>query len=515
MITSFFRKIKVKESFIILALAIYFIVLFLMFFRSGDYAEAANMKESYRYLIILAQFGACGVIVLLAKSKLRDFIVAHHIKILIGIFTVAIAIRIIFIFAIAVNLTYAEDFGRYLKYTEVLTTTGGQGFSPDVLKYISIFPHIIGTPIIMSSFLSITGYSLTNYLLINSIFGILSGVVIYFIMKQVFSKSAALISVLVWGINPLCITYEMFTSEVSILTLLSLLAILLWIKVLNQKNFKLVLLYTVLFGIVCAIAQFVRPVAIIFIIAALLTMFIYKKNTVLSVKQMFRNSKVAANLLIAVIIVVTFSICNHALKLKIESYTNNKLPSQRIGYNLYVGSTLEREGQWTATAEKFFRQKMTELNPTELHEFFLKEGLNNYKENGIVNNLNLFHDKLEIITNHTVEKPVLFIYKGIEKASPDIAETANKYNVWINMVCVIFVSFNYACAALGAIGIWLKYKKSKHIDSGIFMMVLMFVGVMISSLLFEVSFRYTYFVVLLPILLVPGIFGFIKRKPIS
>ena len=503
--------LKLKKSFTILTLAIYVGIILLMFFRSGDYTQSAGISQAYRYLILLAQFAACGVIVLLARSPgLKKFIIRHHIKILVGIFVTAIIIRVAYVFTVGTHLEYKEDLGRYLGYTQVMTNSGGAEFSESTLKYITIFPHIIGTPMIMSIFLSLVGFSTVNYLLINVVFGILSGVLIYFIIKQIFNKNYALISALIWGINPFTLNYEMLITETPVVTFFILLCIFLWLEVLRQKNMGLVILYTILCGISCVLAQFTRPIAVIFIIAALITLFFYKKNIKFKIDK--KLYPLINNLIISGILISTFTTGVLILEWKVENLTGNELPGQRIGYNFYVGSNPQRGGQWIPEAEKLFREKMEELPASEIHTFFFEEGLKNYKDNGFAVNFSLLHEKLKVITNETIEKPVLYLYKGIEQLEGVSAETVDRFMpvIWID--CIIFVSLNYACAALGAVGLALKYKKYKKIPEGLFLIALFFVGAIVGSLLFEVSFRYTYYANLLAIVLVPCVFEFIIKK---
>lgn len=78
-------------------------------------------------------------------------------------------------------------------------------------------------------------------------------------------------------------------------------------------------------------------------------------------------------------------------------YTPSKSGS---GWSVYVGSNINSNGEWflEPKLDEFFA-KDEDFSPSQMHEYFMKEGIKNYKSYNLITLSKFMIKKLEVIAN--------------------------------------------------------------------------------------------------------------------
>ena len=245
----------------------------------------------------------------------------------------------------------APLFSDYLKYHE--TACGIINNEALNVRYLSSFPHTVTYSMLISVVYRIFGQNPHIIYIVNAFLGTLTAYFIYKISLLLCEKKEnAVYTVFLYGIFPASIFYTSMLSTEIPHTLLFFLAVYIAISGNSLKN-------AVLFGIITALMNCIRPVGLIFLIAYFIYIFLIRE------KKKFL--KIISALCVYIFITAMWTSV-------LEKVINSPVSKMPFGYNIYVGMNYDSMGRWN---EKDYNFAMSMANnPQKMHEtlgFMAKE----------------------------------------------------------------------------------------------------------------------------------------------
>ena len=342
-------------------------------------------------------------------------------------------------------------------------------------RYISIFPHIGGYIIFLGNIFKLFGSSYNVYIIANIIFDLIGGIFLYKTLENLSSKKAGLIGLATWMICPINIMWCAFCSPVIIFN--SLLSVAFFITSLVIKcdinNKKKFLILNLILGFSLGIANIFRPITIIFIIAV----SIYYIYTLI----FSEDKKILTYLLVIILIFIPYFVVNKVNSIAINNAINQKITSNSVGWNLYIGSNLGSRGMWYQEASIHFGEKSYDytLSATDIQNYFMKLGIQRYKDNGF-DNLKLLDAKFNVFH----ERIGSYAYNSYF----DILNV--KHNNIVNLIITLATNVFYYLFIILSIFSFKELKNPKN--SKYLIYILFFIGVVISHLIMEANPRYMF-----------------------
>lgn len=251
--------------------------------------------------------------------------------------------------------TYVE-IARYLEKGTLLTE------APGYCDYISIFPHVIGYPRFLRLLFRLTGTSVLAAECCNAVLYTLGVFFLWRTVRMITGRAGAIAAAAIAAFWPSTILYGNFAASEYLFCFLLLACIWLFTLTLKDTPFKQKHPWTVtielaLLGTLIAVTSTVRPMAQIFLIAAILCMLhgrvklpVKDKN---DIPLGFRASDRGYKRCITVLIF--YMIFNSIFTASTSYQIDRELAggSSSFGYNLLVGLNTDSFGGWNDDDSKY------------------------------------------------------------------------------------------------------------------------------------------------------------------
>lgn len=425
--------------------AIYFLFSFLLIICTFFYYDTTR---------VLGFILALGLIILMYKKP--KILNNKKLNILL---TIGILIRIILIF-----LNYGEPYSDYQNFYNSSINFANYG---TINKYIEVFPHLIYYIICLGSIFKLFGTSYTLVVILNVFIDILATLILIKFFK---SKTAGVI----WLLNPINIMWCSIAHPTVITNFFLLLSFLILFKLLNslnKNNKKDLYKKAIFFSAILSIANLFRPIMIILLIALLIYFFILK----ISKKDLKKY------LIVTIIILGSYLIFNKSISFMTNNLLSNNIADTTVGWNIYVGSNMKSNGTWNEEQQIEFNKLFnSNTSPNEIQEHFLEKGVNQYKNNGLINNIKLFIKKAIVLVG-SPDSLTCYVFNKMQ---------SNSIPNYIQFILKIITSTSYYILLL--FNIIFAYKKLRNINRNddVYILQLFIIGVISSHLLVEVSPRY-------------------------
>ncbi len=221
--------------------------------------------------------------------------------------------------------------------------------------YVAMFPHVYGYPAVLARVFGLFGTSVYNAELFNLLVSLGSILLVWWITRLIRGRFAALVAMLLWTFLPSVILYSDFVASEPFFTFVLLAAILLFVLSLREteqktKHHWFCLIELVLLGLVLAFGSFIRPMAMIFLVAVIICMLPMEKK----VYDIPRNDvplgvrAVDAGWKRCLIILLVYFLFSKLFTLGTSYAVNRELAgsSASFGYNLMTGLNLQSYGGW-------------------------------------------------------------------------------------------------------------------------------------------------------------------------
>lgn len=226
-------------------------------------------------------------VIVVAAILLRNFLPDEDKKFLMTLFVVGISLRIILFLVFYVATTYFGGNGEitpdsrayFLKTLDMLRAWTGQNLSQIQTPVVEESVGKSGYLYILAFFYLIMGYnpvnpnppSIFSDKLINCLVGILSGIVVFYLAKDIFGRKVAKISSLLSVFYPSILLWSMTNSREASNILLICLIVFSLVRIQKQKKLS----YVILLFISLALLKFIRYYLFFVILPIVILSFLY------------------------------------------------------------------------------------------------------------------------------------------------------------------------------------------------------------------------------------------------
>ena len=317
------------------------------------------LKGEWLLAIIMALLMLIGTGALWSRLQISSRL-DHHpqlVSLLENISAGLLVVLGVFLRLLVINTLPMEPASDYKTYYElaVLIKNGnlveaGEGYC----DYVSMFPHVFGYPAVLAWVFSVFGASVRNALIFNLIVQTVSCVLVWRIARMCCGRLCGLISLAAVCFLPSTILYSNFVASEPLFTCLLLVGI--WLFALSLKSRRqdthpwhctILLVCT---GAVLAFASFIRPMAVIFLIAAVITVLpgdkplpaLPRNDIPLGLRATNKGWKRC------LIMAVVYLMVSRLFTLGVGYAVNRSLAGSTAsyGYNMLVGLNLDSYGGW-------------------------------------------------------------------------------------------------------------------------------------------------------------------------
>lgn len=352
-------------------------------------------------------------------------------------------------------------------------------------KYIAVFPYLFGYINILSIFMKIFGTTIYHAITFNIIIDLIGAVFAYLFGKKIFNdKKKGILFLLIWLFNPFNIIWCMKILPINIVNTMIIISAYVFECLLSSFNNKRYLIISIVLGIIIGISNSFRPIMIIFLIA----IFLYYLYLII-----FSKYNLKKLLLSFIMISLCYGVYNNLNYKLVEDATGYTPSKSGSGWSVYVGSNINSNGEWflEPKLDEFF-VKDEDFSPSEIHEYFMEEGIKKYRSYNLITLSEFMIKKLEVLTNDVYS----YTYSNFTSS---IINQNKFYNIFFKWYIYCFWFLIFIINILSGFGI-----NNKNDDNRLIFYRLFFIGLIASHLLVEVSPRY-FLPMLVPMMVLIGI----------
>ena len=356
-------------------------------------------------------------------------------------------------------------------------------------RYIALFPHIFGYSTFLSLFIKVFGESVFLATVLNVILSVISGILIYKIIKNFISTTAGVCAYTLWIICPSQTIFNSLVFSEPLYTTL-ILAFVYFVTVIAKKEEKFNWFKMLTFGVLAAvILQCInvnRPIAMVMIIAMFIWIF------VLRFKELFQKEFLVKWISFFTALLVVYFSLGSLWNLCFTSRMG-EAPASVPGYNIHVGFNAKSSGAWNKEDSDLLFSYSNQEGVTA--DWAQKQMLNEAKKritSGEIDFSKLFKEKLSF-------------FLGKDSVCVGYCSDIIQEKEDMSMVCDTF----YYCMILLSLYGAYKMLKLSH-KSPTFILPLFVIGITCAQMLVEVAPRYHYSIV--PFLIMMSQFYLFETK---
>lgn len=420
-----------------------------------------------------------GLIVFLNKLSLKTESINCKVTIC-GIIFVTVAPRILWISNISV--TPLADFDTYQIFASSIANGKVTGNG-----YIALFPHCIGYPSFLAIFYKIFGNSTFVASILNIILSCGISLLLYKIGCKISCNSCGLFASLLWALWPSQIFYTVLVCTEYLYTFLLLLYTYFFIIVISKKrNLRLTISLFLLLGIVSAITNAIRPLALIVLTASIIYyIFFFGKS--LSIKKIHVLIKVIT----VVFLILGYILTSQVITNTIGFLIDREVPKMPVGFNVYVGFNSNSSGSWNLEDSKTLTKVSTDpsIKPQQVHDELLQLAIKRIKGYSLKEMVELVVKKHGImwVTDHD---SIMYINAGFNKDLSNL-----DFYKYENLLTKLSNFYYYVVLFLCGIGVIPIINKKEQDKDIIIYFVLFVLGIIAVHMIVEVAGRYHFPVV--------------------
>lgn len=381
-------------------------------------------------------------------------------------------------------------------------------------NYVSLFPHVIGYPAVLSVIYRIFGPSIKAAQIFNIILGCGIAIVLYFLGKKLLDERCGFIAAIIWAFWPSQIMYNSIVASEELFTFLFLLCVLFFLYILDTghiKNYRVQAVFFIVLGILCAAANAIRPFGLLLMTAIAIFYFIFSgrktlkrktsqnrgflKNSAL-MNSVFKNSAII-KLASYSVLFVSYFLASNFISFLITNTLEQEIARNPIGFNTFVGSNINSRGAWNAEDSKVLIELMEKYGkkPQDIHDELFRMAMDRFKRQSL-QNINLLKDKHRVMW--TTDNDILvYIRAGLDDKNPSRIDFLWNYRRF-NIICNLYYYAMLIFCAIGSFTV-LKSVVSKKLmntrDIREYFIVFLFIivsGIIAIHMIVEVAGRYHY-----------------------
>lgn len=456
------------------------IVLFIIYKPILSDLQHLGINLWYVYVITIFLVAIFVLIVVKVFLKYCDLLLYNKFFLISSIVLFTSVPRIIWI-----NLVNVVPVSDFRTFDAVATQIVNHNIAGN--NYVSNFPHVIGYSTFLSVFYRIFGCKVIVAQLLNIALGCGISVTLFFIGRKIFNEKCGYVAAIVWALWPSHIMYNSLVASEELFTFLNLLCILFFIYVVKYKdnNYKFIILFVIL-GVLCAIANAVRPLGLVLIIAAGIFYFIFIEINNGSVK-----SRAGIKIIAYSALFISYFLTSSCVSYLISNTLQQDVAKKPIGFSTFVGSNIKYGGAWNIEDAKVLMELMEKYGnkPQDIHDELLERAIDRYKSQSL-QNLSLLLKKHR--TMWTTDNDILvYIKAGLDTEKPSRIDFLWNYkrlsiinNLYYYMVLVFCVISSYIMIK--------KFMVNSEYECQATFLLIFISGMIAVHMIVEVAGRYHY-----------------------
>ncbi len=313
------------------------------------------------YYLVYSEFGMRILQSQIAATKLE--LVSACLLLLIGTILRWLVIRLF-------HVQPSSDFATYYGIADLLSRNRLLEEGAWYCEYISFFPHVLGYPSVLSIIFRLFGASIQIALYFNLLLQMLTCILVWRIARKLKGRVSGLIALTFSVLMPSTILYSSIMGGEALYTFLLLSAAWLFVHYIHLRKQSIShagqeICILLVFGLTLSLASFIRPMGIIFLIAAVVCIF--------TINTINRNQNHPSDAKKKFFVCLTNRRWKHAVILVsiyfLGSFLNSSWTEQSIqraavgtsasfGFNLMVGLNPKSFGAWNAEDSAFLQQSL-------------------------------------------------------------------------------------------------------------------------------------------------------------
>lgn len=464
--------------------------------------------QEYPYLpkgILLIGILVIWMFLVFSTNVLAKIRMSQRIKVNPNVLKYAEIIFVILILALAAGVRIwaiikfpmkpASDYKTYYEIALLLKDGTIQKEGKGYCNYIAMFPHVMGYCYILKTLFSIVGTSVKAGLYLNVFFSVSTVFIIYRIARKIGGRTAGMIAIVLCAFWPSQVLYITMLSAEYCFTFMLFLCVLLFVSLVkdydkNTKNAGIGIFKHLILGVLIALTAAIRPMALILLIAILISLFpqkmklqlVHKNNISLTLRMLEKGW------IRCVLIIIPYMIVSNVITTNIELVVNKTLPSAStsFGYNLLVGLNTQSKGGWNDEDAALLYASMEQTGSASQAHITCRDLAFQRIVNDPKGIFNLFIQKYELLwgnDDYGATWNIAFLDEqgNLTKERSDFLYSIRDMNdiFYMIMVFLALISLIYLLKTEGNI---------------VYCLILLYIGTVVMHLMVESQNRYHYFV---------------------
>jgi hypothetical protein len=368
-------------------------------------------------------------------------------------------------------------------------------------NYISVFPHVIGYPYVLSFFYKLFGSHVLVAQLANILFSCGIAVMVYRIGTEFMDGAGAFLAAAIWVLWPSQVFYTLLVVSETVYTFMVLVFMYFFLKAASKKEAKSYFTKLCSFAVflslggLLSLCSAIRPFGPILLIACAIYYFIIPRPGL-------KNLKLKVPLYITMVFgyMLLSSLINSSISAKI----GRSIAARPIGFNLYVGLNSNHAGSWNGSDAREFGDLMrnADYSAQDIHNTFLQKAISRVKENGR-GNIRLLVRKFSVIWCGDAD-PVIYINSAKDPDEMSLLDIS-RYLFPLSNLCNFYYHASLLLAATGCLALIKKLPadgdsangnaangNAAHSKAAIFLPLIYLWGIICVHCITEVAGRYHY-----------------------
>jgi len=431
-----------------------------------------NYVTIYTLLFIAAAVVSAGIILFLSRKFFSKIKFDRQIPVLLALVLITAIPRLIWI--ICVKVTPQNDFHTYHIFATEFAKGNFIGGG-----YISLFPHYIGYPVLLTPFYRLFGASTDVATVLNVVLSCGISLLIYRIGSNLYDRKCGFLGALIWALWPSQIFYCALVSTEIAFTFLMLLCIYLFMAALKIKTrpfLKLIMFF--LLGVTSSVSNIIRPIGQVVLIAICLyyPIFVIESITI--------KNKAISKIIFLASILTGYLITSSFISFATSKAIGREIAKYPFGYNIYVGSNYESNGSWNAADANTLTeiQKTPGISAQEIHNELLSRSWKRITERSLLTNLKFVYNKHGMIWPVDYDS-LVYIRSGLIKE--DTKFDFYKFESLLVKVSNFYYYTMLLLCAFGGIILIIR----KHQGVPLFLVIIL-LGIIFLHMIVEVAGRY-------------------------
>ncbi len=441
---------------------------------SAYFPENSFLFSPFGILLLLISI---GLLVIYFVSRMYPLLVQMKPWLSLTIvMSVTIIPRLLWVYM--VNVLPMSDFNLYYSIAATIADHRALGD-----EYIALFPHTLGYPTILGLWFSLFGTSVMAALVLNILFSCCISLMLYLIGNKLAGRPAGFLASVIWALWPSQIYYSAIVTTETLFTCLMLLCLYVFMHATATRNKIFVTLTSMaIIGVFLAVANAIRPLALIMLITMTLYLLVFAKESYRMLGQTYITKIVIIGSLF-----VGYVLTSQVISWSVSQAIHQQVAKYPFGYNIYVGVNTQTKGTWNeqdaATFNTLWHQP--QLSSQDVHNELLALALQRVEQSSIKQLVTLIAQKHSLMWLLDSDS-LAFILAGQDPDHPSKLDVV-KYRDFLVLSANLYYFVMQMLGLVAFIFIW----KSRN-EQYIWIPIILLCGIVAIHMIVEVQGRYHY-----------------------